>query len=240
MRLDKYLSNMGIGTRKEVKKYIEDGNVFVNDKVVIKAKQEIDEFRDKIELKNRQVISADYVYIMLNKPKGYISASKSHRKKTIIDLLDESLQNKGLSPAGRLDIDTEGLIILTNDGKFLQNIIVPDKNILKKYYARVDKELENDDIIKFENGIYLKENNYLCLSAKLEIISPFECFVYIREGKYHQVKRMLSSCGKNVTYLKRISIGSLVLDENLKLGSYRMLTSDEVNKLKRNDLMLEI
>lgn len=232
MRLDKYLSNEGIGSRKEVKIYIEEGNVYVNGLLVTKAKQEIDPSKDKILLINKEQISEDYLYLMMNKPGGYICQTKSLSRKTVIDLLPKNLQDKDLSPAGRLDFDTEGLVILTNDGTFLQKIIHPSSKIYKKYYARVDKALQKTDIEKFEKGIYFTPENIRSLPSKLEIISPYEAYVYIKEGKYHQVKRMFSACDKKVIYLKRVAIGSLSLDKNLKKGGYRELTFEEINLLR--------
>mgnify|MGYP001164614670 FL=1 len=232
MRLDKYLANKGLGSRKEVKIYIEEGNVYVNDVLVTKAKKEIDPEKDKIILKNKEKISQDYLYLMMNKPKGYICQTKSYKRKTVIDLLPKDLQDKDLSPAGRLDYDTEGLVILTNDGIFLQNIIHPDSHIYKKYYARVDGVLEEEDIKRFKEGIYFKEENYTTLTSKLEILSDHECLVYIKEGKYHQVKRMLRACGKEVLYLKRLAIGPVNLDEKLKKASYRPLTEEEISLLR--------
>ncbi|MDD7305482.1 MAG: pseudouridine synthase [Peptoniphilaceae bacterium] len=234
MRLDKYLANKGLGSRKEVKKYIEEENVYINGLLVTKANKEINPEKDKLVLKNKDKISKDYLYLMMNKPSGFICQTKSLSKKTVIDLLPKDLQKKDLSPAGRLDLDTEGLVILTNDGLFLQKIISPSSTIYKKYYARVDKAMEEADIKKFEEGIYIKEENYKCLAAKLEIISPKECYVYIREGKYHQVKRMLKACGKKVLYLKRLAIGKVYLDKNLKSGSYRKLSDEEIYLLKKD------
>lgn len=232
MRLDKYLSNIGIGSRKEVKKYIEDGYVFVNGKNIRKSKTEVDLNIDKIVLNNKEIITANYIYLMVNKPKSIICQTKSLSRKTIIDILPNNLQKMDLSPAGRLDYDTEGLVILTNDGKFLQDIIDPNKNIFKKYYARVDKKLNQFDIEKFKKGFYLEKEDHYTLESKLEIIGDYECYVYIKEGKYHQVKRMLGFCGKEVLYLKRISIGSLSLDESLEKGKYRQLTDFEIENLK--------
>lgn len=233
MRLDKYLANMGIGSRKEVKKYIEEGNVYINDIIVTKSKKEIDPDNDHLVLKNKEKISENYLYLMMNKPSGVICQTKSLSRKTVIDLLPKNLQDRNLSPAGRLDFDTEGLVILTNDGSFLQNIINPEKNIYKKYYAKVDKNLEESDIERFEEGFYFKEENHMTLPSKLEIISPCECYVYIKEGKYHQVKRMLKACGKEVTYLKRIAIGDLVLDKDLLKGDHRVLSDQELEVLRK-------
>lgn len=234
MRLDKYLANKGVGSRKEVKEYIEKGNVYINDILVTKAKKEFNPQIDHIILKNEEKISQNYTYLMMNKPSGVICQTKSLSRKTVIELLPKHLQDMNLSPAGRLDFDTEGLVLLTNDGIFLQNIIHPNKNIYKKYYARVDKNLEESDIERFKKGFYFKEENHTTLPSKLMIISPLECYIYIKEGKYHQVKRMLKACGKEVTYLKRMAIGDLTLDEGLAKGSYRPLTEQELEVLKKS------
>lgn len=231
MRIDKLLSNMGIGSRKEVKDYIKNGLVSINGKVVTKATEKVNEESDKITFKNESIIYEKYIYIMLNKPQGVISASRGYTQKTVVDLLEDKYQNMGIFPAGRLDKDTEGLVLLTNDGILSHNLLSPKKGIVKKYYAKVDSKLEEKSIDDFKNGIYLKEDQYLTKPAKLEIISDFECFVYIEEGKYHQVKRMLANCGNNVIYLKRLSIGNLELDNSLGIGEYRPLTDKELDGL---------
>lgn len=233
MRIDKYLSNSGIGTRKEVKQYIKNGLILLNDKVVLKSTQQVDENKDKIKFKNQEIIYKKYIYLMMNKPQGYISATKDYND-TVLDFLDEKFQNKDIFPVGRLDKDTEGLLILTNDGKLAHELLSPKKKVDKKYYAKVDNILSEEDIDKFKDGIYLEKEQYLTMPAKLEIISNFECYVYIKEGKYHQVKRMLKSCGKEVLYLKRISMGNVNLDETLDLGQYRELTEKEIEILKNN------
>lgn len=232
MRIDKFLSNMGLGSRKEVKEFIKKGLIKVNGLVISKGTEKIDPDKDQVSFDNSLIEYERYSYLMLNKPQGYISATQAYGEKTVIDLLEEKYKNRGIFPAGRLDKDTEGLIFLTNDGRLAHNLLSPKKAVVKKYYAKVDRPLENKDIQKFETGIYLDTEQYLTLPAKLEIISDYECFVYIEEGKYHQVKRMLASCGKNVTYLKRLSIGPLILDEGLELGQYRKLTGDEISSLR--------
>lgn len=234
MRIDKYLSNTGIGSRKEVKNYIKNGLILVNDKVVSKPTQQVDENKDVIKFKNEELIYQKYTYIMMNKPKDVVSATRDFNE-TVLDLLGEKYQNKDIFPAGRLDKDTEGLVLLTNDGKLAHNLLSPKKKVEKKYYAKVDKKLEKEDIIKFEKGIFLETEQYITMPAKLEIISDYECFVYIKEGKYHQVKRMLKYCGKEVLYLKRLAIGELILDEKLELGEYRELNEQEIDILKLDD-----
>lgn len=233
MRIDKYLSNMGVGSRKEVKAYIKNGSILVNGETITKPTFHIDENKDVVKINNKEIIYKKYIYIMMNKPQGVVSATKDFGD-TVIDLLDESYHGKDIFPAGRLDKDTEGLVLLTNDGKLAHNLLSPKKKVFKKYYAEVDAELEEDDIKIFEEGIFLENESYLTLPAKLEIISPKECYVFIKEGKYHQVKRMLSTLGKNVVYLKRLEIGNLKLDDALELGEYRELTDEEV-KLLQNE-----
>lgn len=234
MRIDKLLSNMNVGSRKEVKKYIKDGNVTVNGKLITKPTHHVDEDNDEITLNNEKIIYEKYVYLMMNKPSGYISATVGYGEFTVIDLLDDEFQDRGIFPAGRLDKDTEGLLLLTNDGRLSHNLLSPKKEVWKKYYAEVDNCLEKNDIEEFKKGIFIKEDEYITLPGKLEIIEPKKCYVYIREGKYHQVKRMLSNLGKNVLYLKRISIGLLVLDENLELGEYRRLSHEELDEIREN------
>lgn len=231
MRIDKYLANMGVGTRKEVKDYISKGFILVNGEVVKKATQQINENEDKIEYKNQEIIYKPYIYLMLNKPQGVISATKDYSK-TVIDLLEKKYKNKDIFPVGRLDKDTEGFLLLTNDGKLAHELLSPKKKVNKKYFVRVEKELKKEDIQVFENGVYLDKENYLTKPAKLEILSDNEAFVTIQEGKYHQVKRMFHAVDNSVIYLKRISMGELSLDENLKLGEYRELTDEEINLLK--------
>lgn len=231
MRIDKYLSNMGVGSRKEVKEYIKNGSILVNGEIITKPTVHVDENKDIIKINNKEIIYKKYIYIMLNKPQGVVSATKDFGE-TVLDLLDEEYQNKDIFPAGRLDKDTEGLVLLTNDGKLAHNLLSPKKKVYKKYYAEVDAKLDEEDIKRFEEGIFLENESYLTLPAKLEILSPKECYVYIKEGKYHQVKRMLSTLGKNVVYLKRLEIGNLKLDESLELGDYRELTEEEINLLQ--------
>lgn len=231
MRIDKYLANMGVGTRKEVKEYISKGLILLNGKVVKKPTQTVNENQDKIEYQNQEIIYKPYIYLMLNKPQGVVSATKDYTE-TVIDLLDEKYQNKNIFPVGRLDKDTEGLLLLTNDGKLAHELLSPKKNVNKKYFAKLKNKLKRDDIQVFENGVYLEKENYLTKQAKLEIISEYEAFVTIQEGKYHQVKRMFHAIDNEVIFLKRISTGNLLLDENLKPGDYRELTDREINLLK--------
>lgn len=231
MRIDKYLANMGIGSRKEVKSYISKGLIYVNGEVIKKSAQQVDENRDKIEYNHEQIIYKPYIYLMLNKPQGVISATKDYSK-TVIDILDEKYQDRDIFPVGRLDKDTEGLLILTNDGKFAHDLLSPKKKVDKKYYAKLKHNLKEEDIKTFQNGIFFEKENYLTKPAILEIISDDEAYITIQEGKYHQVKRMFHAVDNEVLYLKRVSMGKLNLDENLNFGEYRQLTQEEIDLLK--------
>lgn len=227
MRIDKYLSNMGIGSRKEVKEYIKRGYVIVNGNPVTKATTHIDEVKDVVKFKDEDIEYKQYIYLMMNKPQGVVSATKDIGD-TVIDLIDKKYHGKDIFPAGRLDKNTEGFILLTNDGKLAHNLLSPRKKVYKKYYAIVEKPLKKEDIEIFENGVFLEGEDYLTMPARLEIIDENSANVYIQEGKYHQVKRMFNACDNEVTYLKRISFGNLELDENLELGEYRELTEEEL------------
>lgn len=240
MRIDKLLSNMGIGSRKEVKEYIKKGLVKVNGKTVTKATQKVNPDLDKIEYENEILAYEKYTYLMLNKPQGYISATSSYSQKTVLDLLDKRYLNRGLFPAGRLDKDTEGLLLITNDGRLAHNLLSPKKGVIKKYFVKVDKNLVPEDVQAFSEGVFLEENQYLTRPAKLEIVSDTSAYVYIDEGKYHQVKRMLKSLGKQVTYLQRLAMGPLSLDPKLELGDYRKLSEAEIKALQeQNNLKME-
>lgn len=235
MRLDKLLSHYGIGSRKEVKNHIRKGFVKVNSKVIKKDDFKVDVTKDTIEYNDEVIQYKPYVYIMLHKPSGYVSATKDNVHKTVIDLI-EGYENYDLFPVGRLDIDTEGLMILTNDGDFAHKLLSPSRKHSKLYYAKIDNFVDDNDIKKFKEGIYI--DHYHCLPAKLTVIQSnqlvSEVYIEIYEGKFHQIKRMVQATGKNVIYLKRIQIKSLKLDENLKLGQYRELTSHELFDLMKD------
>ena len=173
-----------------------------------------------------------FTYIMLHKPAGVLSAVEDKRQKTVLDLLPEELQKRGLSPVGRLDKDTEGLLLLTNDGELTHKLLSPRHHVDKVYYARVDGKLEEKDCAAFAAGMTLGDG-LECMPAKLEILGDSEALVTLQEGKFHQVKRMLAACGKPVTYLRRLSMGPLKLDETLPCGSFRHLTADELAALPR-------
>ena len=236
IRLDKFLKDMGIGTRKEVKEYIRKKLVTVNDIVIKNDDYKINEEKDVVKFNNNIIKYEKYVYLMLNKPAGVVSATFDNKDKTVIDLIHD-YEHLNLFPFGRLDKDSEGLLIISNDGKLAHELLSPKKHVNKTYYVDVEGIVTNDDIVKFKEGITLDDNEK-CKSASLEIIESnniSKCYVTISEGKYHQVKRMFESVNKKVLYLKRISFGNINLDNNLKLGEYRKLSDDEINSLKKND-----
>ena len=230
MRLDKFLKDTGFGSRKEVKVLIKQKRVSVNDEVISNEGISVDENTDIIKVDNTQVIYIKFVYIMLNKPQGVVSATVDNVHSTVIDLINE-YKYLDLFPVGRLDIDTEGLLLITNDGALSHNLLSPKKHVDKTYYLETNDVLTIDDINKIKSGVLI--DNELTLPAKLDIVEDNKYLLTIHEGKFHQVKRMILSVGKKVTFLKRIKFGSLVLDKDLPLGSYRLLTNEEIENLKK-------
>ncbi|MDF2699719.1 MAG: rRNA pseudouridine synthase [Haloplasmataceae bacterium] len=238
MRIDKLLSNLKYGTRNEIKKIIKEKQVKVNDVIVKDSGLQVDVLTDQITIFDQIIEYKEFVYLMLHKPKGYISATEDNMHKTVIDLIDDDFKIFDPFPCGRLDIDTEGLIILSNDGQFAHKMLHPKKEIYKKYYAEVDGVIENSDVDAFYQGLEILDGEnkpYVTKKAKLDIITENKAYVYICEGKFHQVKRMFQKCNKRVTYLKRESIGKLKLDENLQLGDYRELHKNELDLLFENE-----
>lgn len=234
MRIDKFLSDAGIGTRTEIKKFIKAGAVLVMGRDKIRPEDHINPETDRILFCGKPVLYQKYVYIMMNKPQGYVSATFDKRLPTVIDLLPEEFLHFEPFPAGRLDIDTEGLLLLTNDGQLAHNILSPKKHIPKTYYAKVAGEITKSDIHIFEKGVDIGEEK-LTKPAVLEIISSGEVSeinLTITEGKFHQVKRMFEAVGKKVIYLKRTKMNGLCLDENLALGDCRELNENELKLLK--------
>ncbi len=232
MRLDKYLANMNVGTRSEVKKIIKKGEVKVNDIIIKSAEYKV--LEDDIVLVNDKEIKYEkYRYYMMNKPQGVISATTDKYDKTILDLMP-SEDTRDLFPVGRLDKDTEGLLLITNDGELSHNLLSPKKHVDKTYFALIDGVCTQEDIIKFKEGLDIGEKN-ITLPSELEIIESAKeskIEVTIKEGKFHQVKRMFKAVDKEVVYLKRLRMKNLVLDPNLKLGEYRLLTEEEIAQLK--------
>ena len=234
MRLDKYLADMGVGTRSEVKVFIKKRRVQVGNEVVNDPNRKVTVGVDSVRVDGREVSYVHYEYYMLNKPAGVLSATEDKHAKTVIDLIETS-KRKDLFPVGRLDKDTVGLLLLTNDGELNHRLISPKWHVDKVYYAKIDKAVDEKDVEAFKNGITL-DDGYKCKEGKLEIISSSdegsEVMVTIQEGKYHQVKRMFEALGKTVVYLKRTEFGGLPLDQDLEEGEYRELTEDELALLK--------
>lgn len=234
IRLDKYLADMGIGTRSAVKQMIRKGQVKVNDAPAARPELKIDEQHDKVYVDGQEVGYCEYEYYMLHKPAGVVSATEDARDKTVIDLI-ESRRRKDLFPVGRLDKDTEGLLLITNDGALAHRLLAPKKHVDKVYYARVRGRVTEDTVKEFAKGLDIGVNEEeLTRPARLEIITSdeeSEIRLTIQEGKFHQVKRMFQAVGMEVTYLKRESMGSLVLDPELKPGAYRLLTDQELENL---------
>ncbi|WP_432667587.1 pseudouridine synthase [Wukongibacter baidiensis] len=238
MRLDKVLGNMGYGSRKDLKKHIKNGLVKVDGEVVKKSSIHVDPYESVIEVNGEKVEYKEYVYIVMNKPADVISATYDRNHSTVIDLLEEKYLPFEPFPMGRLDIDTEGMLILTNDGKLSHEMLSPKKHIPKTYYAHIEGRVNDEDIEAFKEGIVL-DDGYKTLASELAIIesgdiSKIQLTIY--EGKFHQVKRMFQARNKKVVYLKRVAMGDLKLDEKLDLGEYRELTDEELDILKGSTL----
>lgn len=235
MRLDKFISTTTTLSRAEAKKIIKKG-ILINDILIKSPDYKVDEFNDQVIVNGNRLVYQKYVYIMMNKPKNTVSATEDAIERTVVDILRDEDRIYKVFPVGRLDKDTEGLMLLTNDGELAHKLISPKKDVEKKYYVEVSGELKNEHLKIIKEGVIL-EDGYRCKPARLEILDSSEgnskANIFITEGKFHQVKRMMKSLGTTVTYLKRLSIGSLKLDENLKLGEYRYLTDDELNKLTK-------
>lgn len=235
MRIDKFLSNMGYGSRKEVKILLRSKAVEVNGSEIRDPKVHINELSDEVTVGGERVEYAEFIYLLMNKPQGVISATEDKYDQTVIDLLADEEQNFEPFPVGRLDKDTEGFLLLTNDGKLAHELLSPKKHVDKRYFAIIDGEVTAEDGAAFENGVVL-DDGYKTKPAVLKILKSgavSEIELTITEGKFHQVKRMFQSVGKEVTYLKRLSMGPLELDPALALGEYRHLTEEEIDQLKQ-------
>ncbi|XKO54468.1 pseudouridine synthase [Lysinibacillus fusiformis] len=236
MRLDKLLANMGYGSRKEVKQLLKQKAVTVDGASVKDAAMHVDPEQQNVSVYGERVIYTEFVYFMMNKPPGVISATEDLRDETVIDLLEPVDQHFQPFPVGRLDKDTEGLLVLTNDGILAHNLLSPKKHVPKVYYAHIEGVVTEEEIEKFANGVEL-DDGYMTKPGKLVILKSApqsEIELTIQEGKFHQVKRMFEAVGKRVTYLKRISMGNLKLDDQLELGEYRELTVEELDCLQNN------
>ena len=229
-RLDKIISATGKKSRREVREMVRQGRVLVDGKPAPAADMKVDPQTAVILLDGEPLGYEKFTYVMLHKPAGVLTATEDRRQETVLDLLPPELRRRALSPVGRLDKDTEGLLLLTNDGQLAHRLLSPKSHVDKVYYARVDGALEPGDIAAFAAGMTLGDG-LECLPAGLEILSPTEALVTLREGKFHQVKRMLAARGKPVLYLKRLSMGRLRLDPALAPGARRMLTEEERSAL---------
>ncbi len=232
-RLDKMLAQQGVLSRSEIKKAIAKGRVTVNGIVEKSYNRKINTDSDMVTLDGNEVLFEKYVYLMMNKPAGVVCATEDKREKTVIDIIPQEYKRKGLFPVGRLDKDTEGLLIITNDGDFAHRVTSPNKNVYKTYNAVIDSPINNDDIKAFEEGIVFKDGTQ-CKKAYLRIINesqPYTVQVKISEGMFHQVKKMLLVRGKRVLYLKRESIGNLHLDSNLPNGEVKKMSILDINNI---------
>lgn len=235
VRLDKFLADAGAGTRSEAKKLIQKGRVQINGMAVKKPEEKVTE-ADEVLLDGELIGAApEFVYYLLHKPAGYVSATEDNHDRTVLELIPPNLMRKGLFPVGRLDKDTEGLLLITDDGVLAHELLSPKKHVDKTYYAVTEGEMTEEDVVKFAEGLDIGEKN-LTLPAKLEILSAkegrSEILLTICEGKFHQVKRMVKAVGKEVTYLRRTAMGTLTLPDELKKGECRPLTEKEVKELK--------
>lgn len=229
LRLDKFLCDANVGSRSQVKAYLKQGIVKVNGEVIKRPEYKVDEKKDLVVFQGKKVIYKKYVYYMLNKPQGVVSATRDAMSRTVSELLkDTGYQN--LFPVGRLDRDTEGLLIMTNDGELAHNLLSPKRHVDKVYYVELKKILSKEDKKALEEGVDIGEKKP-SLPAKVERITDTGIYLTITEGKYHQVKRMLEAVDNEVIYLKRIAMGGLSLDESLSCGSYRELTEEEMRKI---------
>jgi len=225
MRLDKYISDSTACSRREIKKLIRYRAVTVNGEVVVNADVQVDESA-KICINGKRILYRKYVYLMLNKPQGYLSATEDKHDPVVVDLVPEEYRHFQVFPVGRLDKDTEGLLLLTNDGQFDHALMSPKKKVMKRYYAELDQAAQPEDVETFRAGMEFQD--FTAQPAVLEITDdPKKVYIEIAEGKFHQVKRMCQRIGKEVLFLKRVAIGALKLDETLAPGAIRELTADE-------------
>ncbi len=235
-RIDKILANLGYGTRKEVKEIIKSGAVEVEGAIIRDTGFLVETETQKIKVSGKELLYRQYIYIMMNKPQGVISATEDKREDTVVELLKDEYRAFNPAPVGRLDKDTEGLLLLTNDGQLAHKLLSPKKHVAKTYFAHVEGRVGEEDVLAFHQGVIL-EDDYKTLPAQLKVlvqgeISQVEIIIY--EGKYHQIKRMFEAVEKKVVYLKRIAMGDLKLDESLQLGEYREITVEELELLTKH------
>lgn len=229
MRLDKFLCHLNLGTRSQIKTYIRQGLVSVNGQIERSADRQVNEDMDRVSFRGHELHYTSERYYMLNKPAGVVSATRDNTAGTLVDLLSPQDRN-GVFPVGRLDKDTEGLILLTNDGELAHRLLAPKKHVDKTYLVSLEHSLSGEDILRLEQGVDIGEE-YLTLPAKVEVIDEKTIYLTIHEGKFHQIKRMLHAVGNGVTALKRTCFAGLYLDGSLKPGEYRELTDQEVATL---------
>ena len=229
LRLDKFLCDAGIGSRSQVKVFLKQGLIKVNGEIIKRPEFKVEEEQDSVTFQGKEIKYRKYVYYMLNKPKGVVSATRDNLDRTVTDLIKDS-GHQNLFPVGRLDKDTEGLLIMTNDGDLAHRLLSPKKHVDKVYYVELDKMLTEEGRRMLETGIDIGEEKPT-LPANAQRITDTSLYLTIREGKYHQVKRMLKAVGCEVTYLKRIAMGAISLDKNLPCACYRELTEEERKKI---------
>ena len=230
-RLDKLIASTGKYSRREVKLLIKEGCVLVDGLPARNAEDKVDPSVQTVELDGEDIGYREFTYIMLYKPAGVLTATEDKRQKTVMDLLPTQLRRLDLSPVGRLDKDTEGLLLLTDDGELTHRLLAPKSHVDKVYYAELDAPLDERAVRAFDEGITLADGTK-CMSAGLALLEDgTRALITLREGKFHQVKRMTASCGATVLYLKRLSMGALTLDQSLERGEYRLLTAEEIQSI---------
>ncbi len=235
-RIDKIIASQGQYSRSEVKKLVKDGRVTLDGKVIKSSDVKTDPDKNDIAIDGKSIGYKKHLYIMLNKPQGVVSATEDTDHKTVIDLVPKDLRRDGLFPAGRLDGDTVGFVLITDDGDFAHRILSPKNHIMKTYHATLQRPVTDEDINAFKNGVELKDGT-LCLEAQVNPIDSDKPMAEIQicEGKYHQVKRMFAALGNKVVFLKRVKMGNLSLDESLREGQCREITSEELKLIEEKD-----
>ncbi|MGG4047301.1 pseudouridine synthase [Paenibacillus favisporus] len=242
LRLDKVLTHMGYGSRSDIKKKIKQAGVTVNGVRAKDSGMHVDPYKDDIRIDGEQVQYKEFIYLMLHKPPGVVSATEDTRDRTVLDLLEPEHLAFEPFPVGRLDKDTEGLLLLTNDGKLAHELLSPKRHVPKTYEAVVSGDVTEADVQQFASGVTL-DDGYVTLPGELTILRKEQqgdevvshISLVIHEGKFHQVKRMFQAVGKKVAYLKRVQMGKLKLDEGLRIGTYRELTEDELLQLGKDE-----
>lgn len=236
-RLDKIICSQTEYSRKDIKKIVSQKRIKVNGRIIIKSDIKIDENKDIILIDDKEIQIREYVYLILNKPKGYISATEDRTQKTVLDLIDNKYLHRDLFPAGRLDKDTTGLMIITDDGKFAHEILSPRKHVSKTYEVTLDIPVTEEMVKRFKDGIDLNDGK--CKTAVMEITGEYSAKVILTEGRYHQIKRMFGCFGAKVIELHRIKMGGLELPNDLREGESRELTFEEIEKIKNDKGVLQ-